>query len=337
MKTITMTAWKRPDLTQQVLNSLAKCIGIENYKLLAFVEPGCEHVVELFDKFNACNKQIVVNKQVLGIAENTKQALNAAFEQGDYNIHIEDDTVLLPNALNFFEWCNAKYYQDKHIGTACAYSGNTSQSNVNDAIIHRWFGCWAWSTWKDRWEQSLKKSWGGDMCRFASHVNGWQFENKKLQIYPMQSLCINIGIGNALSTNGKNFKPDNIKVNDCTESISEFVIADRQCVSSVTFTGSSLSPSESVICVQYCNKVANAPTLLFGCSDGIIMEHINITKGASAKQAIFNYDVFPEAAFDVIIVAHPTNEKTQYLRRSGYVRQYAIKDKVGIERWLRQN
>lgn len=335
MKTLTMTAWKRPDLTQQVLESLAKCHKIENYKLFAFIEPGCDQVVDAFNKFNACEKQIVVNSQLMGIAENTKQALNVAFEQGDYNIHIEDDTVLLPNTLNFFEWCDEKFKDDQQIGTCSAYSGNMSQSLPYHAIAHRWFGCWAWSTWKTRWEHSLKNEWGGDMCRFASHVNGWQFKNRKLQIYPMQSLCINIGIGNILSTNGKNFKPDNIKVNDCIEQINDFTIVEKQSVSSVSFSGDSLSPSEAVICVQYCNKIDNAPTLLFGCDEGIIKDHINISQELNNKQAIFNYDAFPKATFDTIIIAGITEEKAQYLKLNGYYKQYAINDKIGIERWIK--
>ena len=176
-----MTAWKRPDLTQQVLDSLAKCFGIKDYKLLAFIEPGCEEVIKIFEKFNTCDKQIVVNERVVGIAENTKQALDAAFKISEYNIHIEDDTVLLPNALNFFEWGNKMFKDDYQIGTCCAFSGNTSTSLPSHAIAHRWFGCWAWSTWKSRWENSLKMEWGGDLKRFAAHVNGWQFKNKYLQ------------------------------------------------------------------------------------------------------------------------------------------------------------
>jgi len=335
MKTITMTAWKRPDLTKQVLESLTKCYKIENYKLLAFIEPGYDQVIDVFDKFNACEKQIVINNHVLGIAENTKQALSTAFNQSDYNIHIEDDTVLLPNALNFFEWCDDNFRDDHQIGTCSAYSGNTSESLPTHAIIHRWFGCWAWSTWKTRWDYSLKNEWGGDMLGFAANVNGWQFKNKKLQVYPMQSLCHNIGIGNILSTNGRNFKPDNIRINNIIEENNDFQVIDRQIVSDVSFSDNSASPSEAVICVDFCNRIPNTATKLYGCKDGIIEEHLLITDDANATQAVFNYDAFPNDIHNTIIIIGAQKEKTEFLEKSGYKKRDRVYFKCGVERWIK--
>jgi hypothetical protein len=336
MRTITMTAWKRPDLTLQVLESLSKCHKVENYKLLAFVEPGCDQVVEAFNKFNACEKQIVINSQVMGIAENTKQALNAAFEQGEYNIHIEDDTVLLPNALNFFEWCDEKFKDDQQIGTCCAFSSNTSESLPSHVIAHRWFGCWAWSTWKTRWEHSLKNEWGGDMRRFAANVNGWQFKNRKLQIYPIRSLCINIGIGDNRATNGKNELKREINANESSIPVISFELVEQQETSNVIYTDEGMSPSESVICIQFCNKVPNTATKLYGCEDSILKDHLIITGDAVASQAIFNYDAFPNNIHDAVIIIGIQKEKIEFLTKNGYTKQHGVNDKCGVERWIKK-
>jgi hypothetical protein len=48
MKVITMTAYRRPAYTREVLAAMAKCDGIADWLLLPNVEPGNEEVIAAF-------------------------------------------------------------------------------------------------------------------------------------------------------------------------------------------------------------------------------------------------------------------------------------------------
>lgn len=63
MKVITMTAYRRPEYTREVLEALAQCDGIGDWTLLPNVEPGNAEVIAASRDFHACACRLVVNER----------------------------------------------------------------------------------------------------------------------------------------------------------------------------------------------------------------------------------------------------------------------------------
>ncbi len=94
MKVITMTAYRRPQYTREVLDALAQCDGIGDWTLIPNVEPGNTEVIAAFRDFHACECRLVVNERRLGLNRNTLAALMRAFHmKADHVVHLKDDTA----------------------------------------------------------------------------------------------------------------------------------------------------------------------------------------------------------------------------------------------------
>lgn len=103
LRVITMTAYRRPDYTRQVLDALAQCNGIGDWIFLPNVEPGNDEVIELFRSWDACECRLVVNETRLNLNRNTHAAVSRAYDlRADTILHLEDDTVPSLDALLYF-------------------------------------------------------------------------------------------------------------------------------------------------------------------------------------------------------------------------------------------
>lgn len=198
-KVITMSLWRRPAYTEQVLSALSKCKGIEDYTLIICVEPGVPQVGKLAEQATFAKKTHVIhNPQLLGIFVNIYQCLKMGFENTDYNIHIEDDVVLGEDALQFFEYCKEAYEKDASVFTACAYHkskpGHVKPEEYYRVRRAQWFTPWGWATWADRWKE-INSQW---VFGFENRL-GWDERMNKVirgersEVYPHLSRAQNIG------------------------------------------------------------------------------------------------------------------------------------------------
>lgn len=223
-KVITMTAYKRPDYTKQVLDNLQKCINFEKYTLLVNIEPGYSDVIKLFDNIPNCD--VIVNKQVLGCAINTFNTLRRGFEQSDYVIHLEDDTIPGIDSLLYLEWVNNTYKNDSNIFTASAYNRvyNINEIGPKDYFSAKccpWFTGWMWATWKDRFEE-MDKNWDFiDRFGWDNNINK-NIRGNRLEITPKLPRSRNIGEKQGTYTTPKLWKNQQyspVWVNDFREDI----------------------------------------------------------------------------------------------------------------------
>lgn len=189
MKLITTVHFNRPDYTRQCLDHLSRCVGIENYTLLAYVEPGNEEVISLLRNFSACQSEVTVHPHRFGCNRNTKETLFRGFERSDYVIHLEDDVLFAPDTLLYFEW--ARQFHDSNLLSISAYHRSTEPADPH-LILHRlWFCPWGWATWKNRWETIQDHvtwdppSWD---CHFARQ-KAWPIS----ELHPAWSRSQNIG------------------------------------------------------------------------------------------------------------------------------------------------
>lgn len=188
-KVITMTAWRRPDYTLQVVNALKNCIGFEDYHILPTIEPGYSAVSRIFDNIPNC--EVIVNDRKLGCAANTLKALQRGFDISDFVIHMEDDTVPGIDSLKYFEWVNNRYKDDKEIFTVTAYNRIIKIDPQKYFSTHRchYFTGWMWGTWRDRFEE-MERNW--DFNAWDVNINK-KIRGNRYEICPNLPRSQNIG------------------------------------------------------------------------------------------------------------------------------------------------
>jgi hypothetical protein len=126
-KLITLLAYSRPAYTKRVLEALAHCDGIGEYRLIAFTHtPVREPVLELLRAIDFCERRVAVEDVPAGTAMQrvtaaTFRVLSHGFAAADYVIHFEDDVVPARDCLRYFEWAGQAYRADPWIFSVSAY------------------------------------------------------------------------------------------------------------------------------------------------------------------------------------------------------------------------
>ena len=190
-----MSLYNRPAYTKQVLDALVRCKGIEEYKLLIHIDPGCAEVVKIAE---ACplNKQIILNQTRLGCSENILKALSHGFAYADFVIHCEDDILYAPDALKYFEFMNAKFKDDKTIFSISSYRRDPCpKEEFYSYLKWPWFVPWGWGTWRDRFEEmeaTFRSSKHNPAYCWDECVNH-EARGDRFEIYPALARSQNIG------------------------------------------------------------------------------------------------------------------------------------------------
>lgn len=202
-KIITMTACDRYAYLSEVLAHLSRCVGISEYVLVPHVEPGNDFVVGALCAVDFMAVEPVLNHHNLGCSRNTFEALEDGFSRSDYVIHVEDDVLLAPDALQFFEYCRS-YGRIDDLFSVTAFAGGTTRtprSQDHTVKIKRWFDGWGWATWRDRW-QEIRADWDYGYTKPVTPPDvgkGWDINMNystrggRGVLYPLLSRSHNIG------------------------------------------------------------------------------------------------------------------------------------------------
>ena len=199
-KVITMCHCSRPDYTRRVLDALRLCEGIGDYLILPHLEPGNEAVLAEIETIDFAECQPTVNATRLGVNRNTENALLDGFGLADYVIHVEDDIVLAPDSLVYYEWCARRYRSDDRVFSVTTYNRRMEPATPADyhlVRLRKWFHPWGWATWRNRWETFSGRLYhcamGWDVLLNTVHCNGGQTPRCH-EVYPELSRSQNIGI-----------------------------------------------------------------------------------------------------------------------------------------------
>jgi len=226
VKSITLVAYNRPLYTDEVLRALASCRLISDFDRLAiFVDPGCADVAGLcrtWSKRMPIAAEVFANESRLGVAGNPLKAYSYVFEQlaVDYNVAIEDDAVLSPDALELALW-----FHDHHGSETSRYCffnlcdhyryrgegrnwGNVPEDpsliaeNADLSSPFAW--CLPRREWpfvKRNWNQNTRSIGGWDWSiRFAMRMEG------RIALTPVLSRCRNIGRLNGTHENEETYR-----------------------------------------------------------------------------------------------------------------------------------
>lgn len=109
---VTFTVWNRPHYLGQVLDAWSRVRGIGGAVLEFHVEPGCDEVVDMCRAVDFAERHVLVNPERLGVAANTKRALDSGCARCDYAILATDDYVPSDDVLELHAWHRDNYRDD---------------------------------------------------------------------------------------------------------------------------------------------------------------------------------------------------------------------------------
>lgn len=212
---LAMTAWKRSQYLKEVLDSLRHAHGIEYCLLLANVEPGYPEVESLLRSFDACPTDIVVNSETLGCPANTLAVLERGFDEDDFVLHLEDDLILAPDALQMAQWMRYKYegQQDEIACIGLKSSLGYRRSAANAVRRCSWFACHVWGTWQEEWETNFVPNWEQKKLHEEGYRGWGHTVNEKImqgryQMLPVLSRVQHIGLLGGTHATPDTFKSD---------------------------------------------------------------------------------------------------------------------------------
>lgn len=159
-----LLTFNRPDHTLRVLNSLR---GNAAERVFVYLDKSenpedqvqQEKLMQSFRQFGHSGMDIVlqVREKPFGLARNLTGAVSERFRDGAEGVIVlEDDCVVRPGGLAFFESGLHQLSAKKSIRSLCGFLPNSPSivRDGEDAVVlaHR-FVTWGWATWSDRWDQ----------------------------------------------------------------------------------------------------------------------------------------------------------------------------------------
>lgn len=203
---ISLTCFKRADYLSQVLDSLKKSLEFSSYRDSFRLYPSIDFknnsVVDLIKNIDWIDTNFIINNPPIGCNRNTKQAVQRAIQDNDAVLHIEDDTVLSYDALDFFVYALDKYKDDPQV---LSLSGYTKTESINEeqyyaTICEQFFCCWGCCFWKSKIDTILN-NWTNQLDfmnpqSWDTHIQETLFKNRYYQVRPVVSRIQNIGAKN---------------------------------------------------------------------------------------------------------------------------------------------
>lgn len=203
--TITLTCSNRADYLQQVVDSLLKADKTDiDILLLPSVDYNSQKVVDVIENIDFLNKDIMIHNPRLGCNQNTLFAINRGINYGfsECVLHIEDDTPLAKDSLQFFMYCFTKFEDSKNILSVGGYTKteDLDEEQTYSLLEEQFFSAWGCGFWKHKW-QVIKEHWTRSTMNngmsWDSHLNQILFVDQKFsQIRPRISRVQNIGANN---------------------------------------------------------------------------------------------------------------------------------------------
>lgn len=187
MKTITVAAYNRPQHLERLLDSLrGQLLPLDGWQLFVRIDVGgdkFDRVKKVAEAVDFVPSQVFWSNRNVGINRNTHWLMHHVFEirKADYNVYLEDDLLLSPDAFNLVEWYIAHADEvGRDAGDVGAYclcrlrgGGDPAEVYLSRALVgwgflmsrHQWrrFGEPAWC--------NAEKLWGRPMMWDSSLAN----------------------------------------------------------------------------------------------------------------------------------------------------------------------
>lgn len=193
---ILFTAWARPEILRQTLESWDKVRGIQDWSWYFSIEPSVQldavHPIirDFISRNELPSAKITINPRVHGVLHHPWVGFEHLFNEGfDFVIRAEDDLCVSDDILDYFTWAELTYRERSDVATIHAYTDGTGQS-PNGVETLTEFNPWIWGTWKRWWKDLIGPTWDHDYSTFnetPGFQSGWDW-NLNTRIFPLHEL-----------------------------------------------------------------------------------------------------------------------------------------------------
>ncbi|WP_170351168.1 glycosyltransferase [Ruegeria atlantica] len=159
---ILIFAYNRPDRLSQTLQSLKRCPEFLESPLNVFIDGPrtakdtkmVKRVREVIQNLEHPNKTIHVRERNLGLKASISKGVSDELRENDCAIILEDDLILSPQTLHFFNQALAKFASDDRVWSISGYMYDVASfKERRDAFFVPFPHPWGWATWKTSWER----------------------------------------------------------------------------------------------------------------------------------------------------------------------------------------
>lgn len=200
-KTISMTAYNRPDYLDQTLQYLTKAIAntgnASAWSIFISIDPSI-NTAAILDVCSRYKVFYVVNKHRKDHRLNQHDAIQLAFDYGSiFNVHFDDDLMISEDALLLAEYYYSTYqHSPLTFGSYCLFNYNsTPDSPPEKLLLGKSFTGLGWCVFKDNWESIFHPNWMNDDYSIKNfnhfgwdwQMSGYYKEKGISEIYPALS------------------------------------------------------------------------------------------------------------------------------------------------------
>jgi hypothetical protein len=182
---IAATSTHRPEYLRRVLDSWSKVRGVDRYRWLVRQEPGraADLCREVFTE-SGFEFEWRVNVKREGPLWNPWLAIDECFDLGSrFVIYAEDDVVVSPDVIEFMEWAQSEYEDQKVLAVSAMQRQRTGfgDPDWHRAIWTKRFPANVFGIWDSRWKlitrewdfDYRKRGWDWALTDFLVHHEWW--------------------------------------------------------------------------------------------------------------------------------------------------------------------
>lgn len=207
MNSIVFTVCQRPYYLKESLESWSKVRGFRDWRLIFMIEPTkvVNEQVKVIDELSHPNKQLIFNKERLGVLNNPWQGFEKSFSTGaEFTIIGEEDIVVSEDILEYFNYAIDTRTFDLDVLTVCSNLREKEFEPDRDYEVLEdiRFDPLIWGTWKSRWDNVIRNTWDHDYSTGTdSQGAGWDWnlntrimpQNGFKSLFPVNSRSQHIG------------------------------------------------------------------------------------------------------------------------------------------------
>lgn len=198
-KTISIQAHDRPKHLLQVLSFLRQCECVNDWDIYGFVDAGSDKSSDCFQILK--NSKIVKDAKLYepnkGMREANTHTYKIMFEdiESDYNFHCEEDILVGPDSLKYFDWAYTHF--DENCQVATLWNPAKINQESDKVGLRSGFACWGWTMTSQFYFNHAKPA----LKNYDPNRDGWainifrRIQNKDMyELFPYMRRSKNIGI-----------------------------------------------------------------------------------------------------------------------------------------------
>lgn len=264
---VAIFAFNRVDHLRGTFECLTQCHGFAESPITIFIdgprhagdEADVQAVRDYVKSLPFENVSSVIREKNMGLRKSIFEGVTALTETYGRAIVLEDDFLLSPVILDYFNDALAKYADDTRVWNVVGYMYDVPEFEKRDtALVLPYTHPWGWATWHRAWRQfTLDEPVQEDNIRSRSFrfrfnlsgvanyvamlqmamtgkVNSWYVQwyyrmtlSGGLSIFPPRSYVVNRGIGDVRATHGSKLNPYRFLTRPTTFSTEPISLPDK--------------------------------------------------------------------------------------------------------------